>query len=292
MATFGTMKTRLDLILSKHLTQADIGKLINRVHQEEVENHAWHRLRTTAILNTVAPVTTGTVSITQGDTAVAGVGTAFAAADVGKYIRINGDETPLKIATRTSTTAITVEKAWAKATASTVTYSLFPFRYALPSAAQKVNWVKRTRALKETTQEMLDAIDPQRTTSSDPATHWAPAERDSSDLYQVELWPVASAPVAYAVEYLKGHTDLSATGDAPMVPSSVIENKALHDALMAEFIRTGQQSFYTAAEMYGKRYLVELDQALIRDRVQYGVPSELDGFIGADYDYAILHDVD
>jgi len=291
MATFGTMKTRLQLLLAQHLTLTDIGSLINRVHQEEVENHAWHRLKVASIINSVAPVSTGTVSITQDATAVTGVGTSFAAADVGKYIRINSDDTPLKIATRTSTTAITVEKAWAKASVSAVAYSLFPLRYALPSGAQKLNWIKRTLPLVEATIEDLNAADPNRTSTSDRSTHWAPVERDSTDLYQVELWPVNTSAVAYACEYLKGHTDLSATTDTPLVPSGVIENKALHDCTMALFLKSGDQKFFTAAQTYYQRYQAELTEATIRDRVQFGVASTLDHALTVDYDYFTLHDV-
>lgn len=293
MATFATMKSRIATLTANHLTAADVGALINRVHQEEVENHAWHRLRIAAILNTVAPITTGTVSATQGSTTVIGVGTAFATADIGKYIRINGDDTPLKVATRVSGLEITVETAWAPANVVTVAYSLFPLRYALPTGAQKVNWIKRTLPLVETTQEWLNAVDPERTSTADYATHWAPAERSSTDLYQVELWPVANTPVAYAVEYLKGHTDLSADGDTPLIASGVIENKAMHDCMMSMYIKTGHEPFFQAATAYYLRYTKELEEALIRDRQQYGVPSDLfDGDAGLPYDYAILHNID
>lgn len=293
MATFGTMKTRLQLLLAQHLTLTDIGSLLNRVHQEEVENHAWHRLRTAATLNVTAPIVTGTVSITQGSTTVTGVGTAFTTGDIGKYLRINGDNTPLKVTARISGLEVTVESAWAPANVSGVAYSLFPWRYSLPTTAQKVNWVKRLQPLQETTQEWLNTVDPDRTSTSDFATHWAPAERSSADLYQIELWPIPNAPVAYAVEYLKGHTDLSASGDTPLIPSGVIENKAMHDCSMSLYVKTGHEPFFQVAKTYYDRYVNELQEAKIRDRIQYGTPLDLFGDQGfPSYDYAILHDVD
>jgi hypothetical protein len=294
MATYGTMKTRLQLLLagSSHMTLTDIGTLVNRVHQEEVENHAWQRLKITTALNTVAPVTTGTVSINQGATAVTGSGTAFAAGDVGKYIRIDGDHTPLKVTAYSSATAITVGTAWAKANVSAVAYSLFPLRYALPATAQSVNWIARGRPLIETTIDDLTASDPDRLSTADQATHWAPAEQGSTDLYQVELWPVASAPVAYMVEYLKGHTALSADGDTPLVPSGVIENKAMYDCTMALFLKTGEQKFMAAAASFWSRYQSELTEAIIRDRKRYGAPTTLERAVALPYDYLSLHDME
>ena len=70
MATFGTMKDRLSLLLATHQSKTDIGALINRVHQEEVESHAWHRLKASTVVNTVAPITAGTISISLDATAI------------------------------------------------------------------------------------------------------------------------------------------------------------------------------------------------------------------------------
>lgn len=292
MATFVSMRTRLALLTGNHFTTSDINAILNRVHQEEVEARAWHRLRSTVALNTVAPITTGTVSISQDGTTVTGVGTSFAAADVGKFIRIDGDDTPIVVASRSSTTSITVGTAWAPAAVSGGTYSLFPLRYALPAGAQKANWIKRTLPLTEATQEWLDYVDPQRTSTASVATHWAAAPRSSADLYQVELWPVATTPVAYTVEYLKGHTDMSADADTPLLPSSVVENKALHDLFMALYGSKAHEPFFALAKTYWTRYVSELDSAVYRDRIQYGTPMELEPTGSVDYDYAVLHDVD
>lgn len=294
MATFGTMKSRLELLMAAHVMKADIGKLINRVHQEEVESYVWHRLKAYTILNTVAPISAGTVSITQGQDTVTGVGTSFQTTDVGKGIRIDGDDTPLEVTARASTTSITVEKVWAKATVSGVAYSLFPLYYTMPSGWQRVLFVKRTYEVKETTQEHLNLYDPNRTSTGDQAQRWAPAGRDSSDLIRIELWPVPSAAVAYRVQGLKGHTDLSAENDRPLVPAAVIENKALHDLEMAEFKRSGDNRFFEAAQVSWVRYKDALNEAIIRDQQQYGVLRDLEEAVASrvGYDYAVLHDVE
>lgn len=58
----------------------------------------------------------GTVTVTTGNANVTGVGTSFQAEDVGKYILIAGQVR--KIATRSSTTAITVDSNWTSAGAA------------------------------------------------------------------------------------------------------------------------------------------------------------------------------
>lgn len=57
-----------------------------------------------------ADFTTGTVSITNGATAVTGIGTTFTAAMVGRYLQVTADGYWYKIATFTSTTSIGLEK--------------------------------------------------------------------------------------------------------------------------------------------------------------------------------------
>src|SRR5205823_4778438 len=63
----------------------------------------------------------GTLAVTQGSAAVTGTSTAFAAADVGKGILIGG--VAYTIATRVSTTSITLASNYAGANASGLAYS-------------------------------------------------------------------------------------------------------------------------------------------------------------------------
>lgn len=81
-----------------------------------------------------AQKTAGTVSINAGASAVTGVGTAFASADVGGFIRFAGEEETYPVATYVSPTSITITGTYLMAAnLSAGTYSLTNPRVALPA---------------------------------------------------------------------------------------------------------------------------------------------------------------
>lgn len=291
MSTLATMRSRVALITQSHLGAADITALLNRVTQEELESRAWHRLKGTATLATVAAVTTGTIAIASGSSEGTGSGTGFVASQTGYAIRIRGDDIPLTF-TYVTATAFAIDAAWPGATVSGGTYSLAPRVYAV-SGAQHVRTVARHARLHETTQEELDAMDPHRVQTSSPATRWAPAGRDSSDNARIELWPRESGAALYRVEYLRAFTALSADGDVPLIPGAVVENKAIADVAASMYAQNGDDRWDKMSERYYRRYQAELATAIEADSRQYGrifqVRDADGGGLGADLAYN--HDV-
>lgn len=76
---------------------------------------------------------TGTVSITQGQTAVTGVGTTFTPAMVGRQFRI-GNSTPIyTIASYVSATQINLDNPWGATTQSGVAYSIYQCYFTPPN---------------------------------------------------------------------------------------------------------------------------------------------------------------
>lgn len=90
-------------------------------------------LMTDGSITTVAPYTTGTASITNGSTAVAGTLTVWTAAMVGRKIRFGSDTPWYRIAARTSNTAITLENVYQGTANTAATFEIYQDEYKLPA---------------------------------------------------------------------------------------------------------------------------------------------------------------
>lgn len=294
MATLDTMRSRLSLILAGHLNTDQLNKLINRVHQEEVEGYEWQRLKTSSVLAVKAPKTAGTVAVTQDSTTVTGTGTAWTASDVGSYIRVAGEFTPVRVSAVVSSTSLTLATAWARAASSELSYTLFPRYYTLATGTQTLLALRGQREVYEKTTWELDQMDPDRSETADEACYWAPFDYvEQTNALRIELWPIPAIARLYTIETRQGHVDLTATMDRPLVPASVIENKALRDGYLFMFAKTGDVKWHTLAQAAEKRYFTELEEARIQDVNRSGIISQVQDVYrgGYSYEYAITHDV-
>lgn len=90
-------------------------------------------LMTKGVITTVAPYTTGTVTVTNGSKTITGLLTVFTSAMVGRKIRIAGDIAYYRIAVFVSATEITLEAPYQGNLTSGNTYSIFKDEYRLPA---------------------------------------------------------------------------------------------------------------------------------------------------------------
>lgn len=280
MATFGTMQARLRLILQAHLVNTDLASLLNRCYEEEVTANPWHRLRTNTVVNSIAPkggsLDGSSVTATINSANIVGSGTAFAVTDIGKVMRIGADDALYIVNTVTDPTHLTLTTDYPMATNVGAHYEIFPLVYALPSqGAQRITDILLTNPLVERTREQLNRQDPARRSSSDPCLQWAPYGRDSCNRILFELWPHASANRAYTVEFIAGFVPMCNDNDLPLVPSAVIENKALWDCALAVYSLQGDEIWAKQAEFYRGRYEAELEKALYENAKQYGSPLQV-----------------
>lgn len=111
----------------------NIVKICNDALSAMHEIGKWDFMQRIGTLTFKAPASTGTVSVNAAGTTVTGVGTAFAAADVGSYIRMNGENDTYIITARASTTSITIAAYQGAANLSAVTYEITNERVQLPS---------------------------------------------------------------------------------------------------------------------------------------------------------------
>lgn len=84
-------------------------KIANAARHEMARLGKWSFDKRFSTLVFAAQNTTGTIAVTQNSGAVVGVATTFAAGDVGKMLRVGGDETTYRVLTYISPTQITIE---------------------------------------------------------------------------------------------------------------------------------------------------------------------------------------
>jgi len=127
---FSTIFTRVEDITNV-TSQRNLIKDAIQWGLDELTSHNLGYLTTESFFTTIAPVTAGTVAITNGSTSVAGTSTSFTAAMVGSKIRVNDQEAYYRIASFTNSTTITLEAPYQGDDVTIATYSIYKDEYKL-----------------------------------------------------------------------------------------------------------------------------------------------------------------
>lgn len=128
-------------------------------------------LSTDGALELVAPITTGTVAITNGSKTVAGTGTTFTLLMVGRKLRVAGDNAFYRIAAFVSTTEITLENNFLEPTVTTATFSIFKDEYKLPADLSKykvLRQISQQQSLVDIEPTAFDIFEPSPTAEGSP----------------------------------------------------------------------------------------------------------------------------
>lgn len=297
MSSFIQMTNDLSLLGMASLLQTDFGALINKCQREEVESWDWSFLYTNVIINTVIQYTTGTVTVTQGSATVTSSGATFTPAMNKWWIRVGATLTTPVIVSYLSPTTLTLSTPWGGATTTNTVYSLFPLYYDVFPLIE-VQRVRQIDFLTETSQEALNRIDPSRlSTGGSPSLRWSPAPWNnptSIGHFQVELWPVPSANLPYIVDGKMGSIDMVNPTDLPLIPSAVLEAKAMMYACRALFASSGSPKWGSMADKYKDDYVYERDAARVADnrrKVTLGMSATGSrGGVNLGIDYVAVHD--
>lgn len=199
-----------------------VKRWLNICQQDIAMQYAWPFLETRESLSTVLDKTAGTVSVTAGATTVTGASTAFASTDVGSYIQFSSADDWYRISAFSSTTSITIDKAYVESTnLSAGTYVIRKFFYSLSSTVDRVldikNWDTAIR-LVETDFGTLDWISGVNNAVG-ATSAYAAYGLDSSGNTQLMFYPFPSDLRIFEVRYLKRLTDMSADADLSIVPA-------------------------------------------------------------------------
>ena len=278
MSTFGQMKSDLNLTGMASLLNSDIGQLLNKCQREEVEAWEWSFLLTNIIINGVVPYQIGTVTVTQGSNQIVGVGTNWTS-DMNNWWLWVGPTytTPVLFANVTSATQATLTVPWGAPTTPNSGYTIQPLYYNVSPLIEVYN-VKQIDFLVQTSREALNRIDPSRiATGGAPSERWANAPFDDCANFQIELWPRVDQALPYIVEGKRGATDMVNNTDQPLIPSAVLEAKAMMYLALSNFASNGNPRWAQLAQEYRADYLRELDRARSADNkraVTLGIKAE------------------
>lgn len=190
---------------------------INQACRTIAYAYPWDSMRAEQRIATVAPYSTGTATFTLDSTTVTGSGTTWTSAMVGRKIALSAGSPYYRIATRVSNTEITIAEAYAEATATGTTYTLFQDEYDLAATTHSVEdavLIKDnhpTRIL-GVPQRQMDGLDYVGTASGRPYL-FTTCANTTVGTPRVRLYPVPDAVYRISFRYLKTWTDLSSDSD-------------------------------------------------------------------------------
>lgn len=259
MTTLSTIRGRVKINIAEDsmLDDAQITSIIQMDHATILEDYAWARRKTEVMLQTVAPYSVGTVSATAGTNIVAGASTAWTSALIGRHIRIGSQVFFHKISDVQSATSMTLEATLPVTVPTGSAYTVFQHRYNLPSDFSKVLSITSDNRMLETPKLFFDEIDPYRSSTANYPDRYTLLGLDptntTSQIFQIEFYPVPSTASSIRVEYLKTNT-LDSDGNEPLYRADVLVWKASESAAHFLFAKTGDQTFAALAERYHQRY--------------------------------------
>lgn len=273
MASLTFLQQRTDLASMTGMSASDAAQkaLIDRAINEAIkEIHSkadWPWTLDRQVVQTVADKTDGTVDVAAGGTAVSGASTAFASADVGKYIQFEDSNDWYKITAVSSTTSLTIEKPYAGTSAlDDATYKIRQFYYSLDSTAEKILSVIQADSPRKVCAVDFRDFDRKRPfgeSTGNPYLYFL-FGRDSSDNLRFGLYPYADSIINLEIRYKKKPAVLSADTDTPDSPErydNVIFYTALKRLLLKSSLKadgTRDLSAFIAAKNEAKELLAQM----------------------------------
>jgi hypothetical protein len=220
----------------------DLVKSIIQTSYLQLATRDWNKLKLTRSFNTVAPYSTGTVTVDTAGT-VTGVGTVFTTAMVGRKIKFNDYlDSYFEIATYASGTSITLTD-WIGAAITTAdTFSIFQNIYSVNTLFGLVYDVIYQVPLSKKSQSYFDKLDPSRTSTGSSPVYWAYAGVTTAGVIQIEIYPVLTVVVSMRVA---GKMKTATLGDSesPYLPENLVESHALLDCYRMKDIQQPKEGW-------------------------------------------------
>lgn len=183
---------------------------LDLIYDELIGSHDFDFLEEDFVFQTVAKITTGTVSTTSGDATITASSAIFTAAMVGYVIRIDGDDHTYRIASFTDTTHVEVEGV-VEESLSSAGFDLGKDRYLLPRKIRKIKSLKNRKH--DTFMEQTDNIFFER---------WNPDPNVFSEPIRWKMW--GKNDTVYSTGTVSGTASASViTGDSTAWLTSGIE---------------------------------------------------------------------
>jgi len=285
---YGTIQT--DILNEIGIDDADVEDVLeqalNDILQEICQAHNFSWLYEDTSFITTAPYSTGTITATEGSTAIVGSGTTFVTGMVGRKLRC--EDATYEISAFTDTTHITLSKNYAGDGGSGLTYKIYQNEYSLASDAEDVISMRQENnpnKIKRWGIEQLDRYYPQRTSYGYPSLY-AIIGYDSSGYMKVELYPIPNQARNVYYRYKKRVTEMSSDSDTPIIPLRyrwVLAKGGLYK--LAKYLDMPDIAADREREYrQGIAQLISAD-AKIDERIVKGVADDIEqgNFLGSDY---------
>ena len=242
-----------------------IERWINAAQAEIWAAYDWPWARDREIVRTVIDKTAGTVDVSAGGTTVTGTSTAFAAADVGKFIQFSDSDDWYKITAVASAISLTIEASYAGTSAlDDGTYTIRQMLYTLSSSVEKILDIRQAQSPVKLTPISFRDFHLMRPNgeSTGKAQIYAVFGIDSSDNWQFMIYP--HADVAYNLEeaYKTRHTDLSADADVSDIPTKWQPTVMIDGALARAYEHLRSDFNDTRPERKRKEFLNGIEQMI------------------------------
>lgn len=252
------------------IVTADIQAIIQAEHITLLEDYSWSRRKQDTLITLIATTTTGTV--TTSGTTVTGSGTSFTSSMVNQFIRIGSNTFYHLITGFTSTTVITIEAALPADITTATAYTIFQHLYTLPSDFGRITNVMSDIRLTEWARSEIERVDPYRSVTGTRPDIYTTRGPNSSNVFQIEFWPVPSSAQTIRIEYLRTNTLTNST-DVPLYRSDILVWKSAESAAFFLHGKTGDAAWLALADRYHQRFAESMQSAREDDLGRFSVPA-------------------
>lgn len=265
------MRQNLAILTMGRLLDADIGALVNKALEEEVEAWQWSTLFKTGVVWGIPDLTQGVISLTNGQKQVIGTQTSFPVkfpdyCPPENWVVMCGSQyMPLDVEAFISPTEFLLKEPWGDVTQSNVNFDLRPQFYSIPGGAQ-VYLVRQILPVLPMSRFMLHLIDPARLAgTSTPSIAFAEGGFDNQGNVRIELWLRPGGVESFVVEYRQRYKPLVSENDWPPVPINVLEQKALMYCYASLYASEGTPNWLNLANAAKAQYDQQLQKAIFDD---------------------------
>lgn len=224
-------------------------RMINNVQRMIVDMRMWYGLKVRGQISVPNPYSTGQVTVTNGSTTVAGIGTAWTPSLVGQQFRVSF-QYPYQTITSVDSTAqtMTIDMPYA-GPSQTSGYMILEAYFAMEGNIKYIQWAINQLMgwpmICNVPVETLNAVDVWRSYLG-WSTHFAVRPPTPSGQYQIELWPSPFQQQVFPFEAYTQPPDMQQETDAPVafIRSDVLVSGAIAQALL---YRPKQNTYYDPA---------------------------------------------
>jgi hypothetical protein len=206
MYSWGQLRLLLQQFAGNGVTLDTIDEKINSRYSLILAKMDWHGLEVDGILQTTAAYRTGSVAVTEGSTAVTGIGTAWTSALSGRQFLVWFGE-PYNV-TILSPTSLTLDRPYEGVTSPGVGYWLGQMLYQLPDNCRNLKQIRSPWTGLEI--PAMDELDFGRLEGSPlvdgPVQRYVPRPdgvnaQTGNPVQQIMLWPLPSWAKGYPITY-------------------------------------------------------------------------------------------